>query len=273
MPRTISVIALVLLTGNTQAIAEPRWVAIAAGDYQPLFVSEPPNSKSPALPQPETRNSNLDGKVPGSSLVHVNQFQIQRDPVSNGDFLKFVIENPEWMKGRIKGIFSDKMYLYHWSGQRSVGSAEIQSQPVVYISWFAARAYCKWTGARLPTSDEWEYVVSKDDANKRDQIILDWYSKPNDLQRDFSDSKYIGTLGVRDMVGKVWEWTGDFNSSLVTGDSREDDSLSRSMFCGAGSIGAADPSAYATFMRLAFRSSLKGNYALPILGFRCAKES
>ncbi len=187
--------------------------------------------------------------------------------------MKFVIKNPEWQKSRVKEIFSDKLYLHHWRGPQDIGDSRLSKQPVVNVSWFAARAYCKWLGeARLPTSDEWEYVISKDDPDKRDQTILEWYSKPAEQQNEFINSHYLGKLGIRDMVGKIWEWTLDFNSYLVTGDSREDSSLSRSMFCGAGSVGSADPSAYATFMRLAFRSGLKGNYDLPILGFRCARD-
>jgi formylglycine-generating enzyme required for sulfatase activity len=42
--------------------------------------------------------------------------------------------------------------------------------------------------------------------------------------------------------------------------------------CGAGALSGGDPSEYATFMRFALRSSLRADFALPNLGFRCAAD-
>ena len=70
----------------------------------------------------------------------------------------------------------------------------------------------------------------------------------------------------------IWEWTSDFNSAIVTGDARSDTGLERQLFCGAGSLGAKDPSNYPAFMRFGFRSSLKAGYAIHNLGFRCASD-
>jgi sulfatase modifying factor 1 len=73
------------------------------------------------------------------------------------------------------------------------------------------------------------------------------------------------------MHGLIWEWVDDFNSSFVTGESREDSSFNKDMFCGAGSLSSTDKENYAAYMRFAFRSSLKGKNAVWNLGFRCVK--
>ncbi|HEU5123837.1 MAG TPA: formylglycine-generating enzyme family protein, partial [Verrucomicrobiae bacterium] len=58
----------------------------------------------------------------------------------------------------------------------------------------------------------------------------------------------------------------------VTGDVRNDTGLERQLFCGAGSVGAKDVRNFPAFMRYGFRSSLKANYCVHNLGFRCAKD-
>ena len=73
---------------------------------------------------------------------------------------------------------------------------------------------------------------------------------------------------MRGLVGLVWEWTRDFNSMMSGQDLR----ASSVRFCGGSSLGAADPSDYASFMRYAMRESLKAAYTTGNLGFRCASD-
>ena len=77
--------------------------------------------------------------------------------------------------------------------------------------------------------------------------------------------------GVYDVHGLVWEWTADFNSAILSGDAR-DGGADVKLFCGAGASSARNVDDYPAFMRFAFRSSLKANYCIHNLGFRCAKD-
>lgn len=204
--------------------------------------------------------------------VTVKNFNMDRYPVTNADFLRFVRENPEWQVGLVKKLFSDTTYLAHWKGPLELGDKALPEGPVVNVSWFAAKAYCQSEGRRLPTVNEWEYIASRPIAGVEvKKLILDWYSRltPEVLPSVHSGLK--NSSGVVALHGLIWEWNLDFNSAMVTGESRADGSLDKSLFCGSGSSGAADAGDYAAFMRFGFRSSLKARYAIGNLGFRCVQ--
>ena len=70
----------------------------------------------------------------------------------------------------------------------------------------------------------------------------------------------------------MWEWVDDFNTALVTGESRADGGLERNLFCGSGAATARNREDYPAFMRVGYRSSLRADYTVPNLGFRCARN-
>lgn len=213
-----------------------------------------------------------------SSLVSVSDFYMDVYPVTNDQYLQYVSRHPSWRKSQVKNIFADGQYLYSWENDTSYHNNLNSQSPVTTISWFAARAYCECLDKRLPAIDEWEYVAMSDeknaDARKLDsynQYILHQYEKPQ---------SYLGEIGVtqrnfwglHDLHGLVWEWTEDFNSVMISGESRKDGNNDPDLFCGSGSLGSNDLMNYAAFMRYAFRGSLKANYSIRNLGFRCAKD-
>ena len=78
--------------------------------------------------------------------------------------------------------------------------------------------------------------------------------------------------GVSDMHTGVWEWVSDFNSLLVSDDSRATSGRDHPLFCAAGVIGATDPNNFPAFLRYGFRSALEGRTTSGGLGFRCAQD-
>lgn len=228
-------------------------IRIPAGQYQPLYT----------ISNRRTR-------------VAVQTFYMDRCPVTNAQFLEFVRKNPSWRRSRVKRVFAEKGYLQHWKGDLEL-DPRLAHSPVVHVSWFAARAYARAQGRRLPTQQEWEYVAQassgspqglKDPAFR--QQILDWYSRPSPARLPAVGQGFRNVYGVCDSYGLVWEWVDDFNALLLTGESRGDSSLERNLYCAGGAAGSVDPSDYAAYMRYAFRSSLQARYTLGNLGFRCA---
>ncbi len=212
------------------------------------------------------------------SKVKISDFLIDKYPVTNEQFLNFVKTHPEYSKTNMKGIFAEKNYLDYWIHDTSYGGFNAKS-PVTNVSWFAAKNYCECMGKRLPQMDEWEYVAMADektpDSRQKEEFnkyILSWYEKPKSYL-NIVGSTFKNYWGVYDMHGLIWEWTNDFNSIFLSGESRKDKDTDKLLFCGSGSVNASDLMDYAAFMRYAFRGSLKANYTTRNLGFRCAKDT
>jgi len=163
----------------------------------------------------------------------VGAFYLDTKPVTNSEYLEFVKNNPEWQKSKVKKIFVDKNYLGSWNADLDFGSPEMARSPVVQVSWYAARAYCESQDKRLATVDEWEYVGQMPFKDKKDlqTVILEWYGAKAPWPLPAVMSRAPNVLGIHDMHGLIWEWTEDFNSSMVTGESRADTALDRNLFC------------------------------------------
>ena len=95
---------------------------------------------------------------------------------------------------------------------------------VIHVSWYEARAYCRWAGRRLPTEVEWE-VAAAGEPNADGTALAThkrrypWGDAAPDPTRANLDGSALGTIpvgalpagdsafGCRQMIGNVWEWT------------------------------------------------------------------
>ncbi|UZH56817.1 formylglycine-generating enzyme family protein [Salinimicrobium tongyeongense] len=210
--------------------------------------------------------------------VPVGNFLMDVYPVTNAEFLEFVEQNPRWRKSQVKQLFADENYLRSWKNDLSLGSDNLPNSPVTNVSWFAAKNYCECQDKRLPSIDEWEYVAMANETSpdarsekSYNQYILSWYETPNTFKNTVGNT-FKNYWGVFDLHGLVWEWTSDFNSVMIGGESRQDSTGDNNLFCGAAAVGATDLMNYAAFMRYAFRGSVKARYSVKNLGFRCVRD-
>ena len=238
------------------ALAKSGMVLIPAGSYAPLLR---------AKDEPDR--------------IAVAAFRLDARPVTNAEFLAFVRANPKWQRSRVSPLLADTGYLGDWAGDLELGPWTPTDSPVVRVSWFAARAFATWSGKRLPTTAEWEraaaagFTTAEGASEPGFSVkVLGWFARPAPATLPAAGSGQPNFFGARDLLSLVWEWVDDFNTAMVTGESRGDTGLERTLFCGAGAVDARDLTNYPAFMRAGLRSSLRASYAVPNLGFRCAQS-
>ncbi|WP_376690072.1 formylglycine-generating enzyme family protein [Wenzhouxiangella sp. EGI_FJ10409] len=207
----------------------------------------------------------------------VDDFLLDSRQVTNAEFLDFVQAHPEWRRDRAPGIFRDRRYLAHWPGPDTLGGGNAAAdRPVTRVSWYAARAYCRELGGRLPSMIEWEYAserqrralgISDDDYAHE---LFGWYGNPSAGNLRAVADGPAGGLGIHDLHGLVLEWVEDFQLVLGRGD--DIDLLTGSCGDTARFLPEFDEAHYATFLRFQSRSNYQPDTTTSTLGFRCAYD-
>ena len=209
--------------------------------------------------------------------VRVRAFHIDTAPVTNGQFFEFTQARPEWRKAAADKARVDNDYLALWN--YTTYPAGLREHPVVFVSWYAARAYAEWRGGRLPTEAEWEHAARGGLAGRE----FPWGDLPDAQRAHFHSNS--GTLPVKgfspngyglfDMAGNVWGWCEDWY----------DEQFYRTLAKGVENPVCAEPAGglkvirggawcyYAYVMRCAFRSGFPPHASDINGGFRCVRNA
>lgn len=224
--------------------------------------------------------------------VYVDAFYMDAREVTNAQFKEFVLENPRWQKWRIDGKFHNGRYLWDWDGNNYPKGTD--KHPVIHVSWYAAMAYSKWVGKRLPTEAEWERAA-------RGGLVDQKYPHGNTLTprdanygNNVKDTTAVGRYlangyGLYDMAGNVSEWCLDtYNGQFYFTFPQED--VAHNPLSGANTIqwivdnftnvntevSRVQRGGHwfgpARLVRVADRRASKPPSAFAVIGFRCVRS-
>jgi formylglycine-generating enzyme required for sulfatase activity len=240
------------------------------GSLDPSQVSreEPVREEMVTIPAgPFLRGTNEGGfdEQPQRTLV-LDAFAIDRYEVTNFQYQQFVDATGHRKSG------PPARYAKNMSKMQGI------NQPVVYVSWEDAEAYCHWKGKRLPTEAEWEKAMRGPDGR-----LWPWgnVEQPNGanwarVQDGHDVSASVGTVptdkspyGVMDGAGNVMEWVTDWYAERYFEEAPErnppspDHGVFRVLRGGGYATTGAD-------IRITSRSKMVPDFRDETIGFRCA---
>ncbi|MFE7930094.1 ergothioneine biosynthesis protein EgtB [Streptomyces sp. NPDC057456] len=173
----------------------------------------------------------LDNERPAHRR-EVAPFHIDTTPVTNGAYQAFIEDGgydderwwtkEGWTHLRHSGIRAP-LFWHRDGGQwlrRRFGVTEVvpPDEPVLHVCWYEADAYARWAGRRLPTEAEWEKAARFDPATGG-SMRYPWGDADPAPEHANLGQRHLrpapagsypageSPLGVRQLIGDVWEWT------------------------------------------------------------------
>lgn len=209
------------------------------GNKKPLFANEGPKRK-----------------------VYLKDFFIDKYEVSNKRYKKFV----DVTKHEAPPYFN------------TANMAEIENLPVVLVSWFDAKEFCKWEGKRLPAESEWEKGARGIDGRK-----YPWGNE-YDTAKVNGAGNHMGYMdvtsldagkspyGAHHMAGNAYEWTASWYERYEGNKYEDTDYGKNFMAVRGGSWGGVGHYSLMEYLRTTYRFPVNPEEKYEDLGFRCVKD-
>jgi ergothioneine biosynthesis protein EgtB len=232
--------------------------------------------------------------------VFLQDFQIDRAPVSNGDYLEFInakgYQDFRWWHS----AGWEKVAQEHWSAplywEQRDGEWMIRdfaglhraddklNEPVAHVSFLEASAYAKWAGKRLPTEAEWEKAACFSPESNSKQAFPWGDEGPDESRGNLFENGLWGVAptgafpkgqsayGCQQMIGDVWEWTTS-DYTPYPGFKSDFDQYNDKWFVGQKVLRGGSFATSRVHIRSTYRNFFYPHERWMVGGFRCVKDA
>jgi ergothioneine biosynthesis protein EgtB len=230
--------------------------------------------------------------------VWLEDFSIDRAPVSVGDYLAFMNDDgyrdfrwwpsAGWEKVNSEHWQAPLYWEQHdaeWMIRDFAGlhrAIEKANEPVSHVSFLEASAFAKWAGKRLPTEAEWEKAATLSSSPNSKQNFPWGDAVPDESRANLFENGLwsvapIGAFpnsptarGCHQMIGDVWEWTTSDYVPYPRFKS-EFDEYNDKWFVGQKVLRGGSFATPQLHIRSTYRNFFYPHERWMIAGFRCAK--
>ena len=212
----------------------PEMVMIPAGTFLMGSSAAETTRDLESLPPSETTLAQrfTAREHPQHSVSIGRPFGLGKYLVTRGEFAAFVRETGYSTSGGCTLFANHRYQRRAEAGWQNPGITQTDRDPVVCVNWQDAKAYVAWLNGklrggvpregdgpyRLPSEAEWEYAARAGtqtarwwgDAVGSERANCDGCGSQRDKQQTTPVGSFpLNPFGLSDMLGNVWEWTGD----------------------------------------------------------------
>lgn len=208
--------------------------------------------------------------------VWLDQFSIDRDEVTLGEFLRWHHQQHRPVSGELRKLI-DHMITVH-----AVPPDRLTRWPALYVTWAEASDFCRTYGKRLPSEAEWEKAARGDKGN-----LFPWGEQPPASGLAMFGQYHVHEIpivtsvengkegqspyGLYHMAGNAAEWVDDWFGIdyYATMPDRNPHGVKQGRYkvVRGGSWKSAP-----TLLRTATRSGASPEQRAATIGFRCAQS-
>lgn len=155
-----------------------------------------------------------DTELP-QNRVWLDAYEMDRDEVSLGEYLKFLQQRKEHPPDELQKL------IWHVITVHSVSDQMLTHWPALYTTWQEANDFCRSRGKRLPTEAEWEKAARGSDGR-----LFPWGEAPPESTLAMFGQHHVHEIpilaavdshddgrspyGLHHMSGNVAEWVQDW---------------------------------------------------------------
>lgn len=149
--------------------------------------------------------------------VTLDAYYIDQFEVTNAAFAQFLNAKGNQMEGLANWTEANDpdLHIHEVDGVWQVDPG-YENYPMNEVTWYGARAFCEWRGARLPTEAEWEKA-----ARGTDERTFPWGETISCENANYAgcfhesvpvDSfpESVSPYGAYNMAGNMMEWVADW---------------------------------------------------------------